>query len=256
MTNYASKILPVNRDSEASFEIKRLFDSHGPWTINGKRLDELESVDIVLDSSTSSRHETSLGKTTANAGSLVGRAVVGGALLGGAGAVLGGATGTKTNVSTATSVETRNTELTCKLKFSNGDILHTIITDVAAYHWLLAFTSSPAATAQELEREGTLAATAKKRLDQEQRARVITGEFSFTEKSAFPAVFAICALGAPGYVLLIGLSFFKFIGLIIFLLVIGVGVSATLENRNREQMLRAKEAYDAHVEEVIARLPD
>lgn len=254
MNNYENTIIPVSQGNETSFTIKRLFDSHGPWTINGKRLDELESVDIILDSSTSSRHETSLGNITANTGSMIGRAAVGGAVFGGAGAVLGGATAKKTTINQSTSVEVRNTELTCKLKFSDDDVLHAIITDVAAYHWLLAFTSLPAATKSELEHESALADSARIRADQEQRAQEIVGQFIFAEKSVFPAVLTICALGGILYVLLIGLSFFKFFGLIFFIFFLGAAISIVLENHNNEKMLIAKKAYDARIKEVITGL--
>lgn len=187
---------------------------------------------------------------------MVGRAAVGGVVFGGAGAVLGGATAKKTTVSSSTSVEIRNTELTCKLKFSNDDVLHAIITDVAAYHWLLAFTSLPAATTNELEHENALADAARKRADQERQAQKIVGQFNFAQKSVFPAVLIICALGGMLYVLLIGLSFFKIIGLIIFLFVLGGVISVICESRSNEKMLVAKEAYNARIEEVIAGLPN
>ena len=71
-------------------DIKRLFGTHGPYTIEGKRLDQLVKVQLIVDSSVSTIEQTGSIVEKAKTGSMVGRAVAGAVIAGGAGAVVGG----------------------------------------------------------------------------------------------------------------------------------------------------------------------
>jgi len=70
--------------------IERLFKTHGPYTIEGQRLDFLTKVQLLVDSSTTSTSQSGTSTSKANTGNMIGRAVVGGILIGGVGAVIGG----------------------------------------------------------------------------------------------------------------------------------------------------------------------
>lgn len=248
--DFSNKIIPLNNENRKSFNIKKLFESHGPWTIDNHRLDELTSIDILLNSSASVTEETSTGKTTANTGSMIGRAAAGGVLLGGVGAVVGGITGAKTTVNTSTSIESLETKLTCKLTFADGKILHAIITDPAAYHWLLAFTTSRKFTEEEIEEEKLIANNNKIRLNKEQHAKDILGEFKFKGISEFPVIFLVCALAGIVYISIFGLSFFKFVGLIIALIFTGGTASIFIERKNSSDMKSAKIDYEKKLKEL------
>ena len=58
--------------------IEKLFETHGPYTIEGKRLDFLTKVQLLVDSSSTSTLQSGTSTSSAKTGSMVGRAVVGG----------------------------------------------------------------------------------------------------------------------------------------------------------------------------------
>lgn len=143
MTQHSNSIRPVDHENGSVFTFSRMFGTHGPHLIDGKRLDQLTGVDLLLDSSTSVVSQTSYATTTSNATGVLGRAVVGGLVAGGVGALVGGTTGAKTTTSAGSSVESINTQLTVKLTFEAGQTIHAVVTDLAAYHWLLSFPGKP-----------------------------------------------------------------------------------------------------------------
>ncbi|MFZ4621109.1 MAG: hypothetical protein ACOYNS_11155 [Bacteroidota bacterium] len=155
-----------------SAHIERMFVTHGPYQINGYRLDQLKSIDLLVDSSTSTStvNESGTITTKAKTGNLIGRTIVGATVLGGPGAIIGGTTGTKSSISSSTSVitETKNHQLTAKLTFYNKKSLNVFITDLEGYHWLLGMTGQKPMTQKELEVEKGLAAIAKEEAEKNQ----------------------------------------------------------------------------------------
>ena len=160
-------------DEGQSLEIKQMFGKRGPWMLNGHRLDYLQTADVMLDASTTTTSSVSLSETKSGNANMVGRALVGGALLGAPGAIVAGATGTKKTSSTSYAVETLNTDLTVRLGFSTGEVAHVIVTHKSAFQWLLSFVGRPPATDEELEKERALAEEEKTRDDLEREARSV-----------------------------------------------------------------------------------
>jgi hypothetical protein len=117
-------------------KIEQLFVTHGPYTIEGNRLDLLTKAQIVVDSSTSSISQVGTSSSTANTGSMLGRAVVGGVLTGGAGAVIGGLSGKRDSTINTVSSESKSTELTTELTFEDGSNMYVLIKSMESFHWL------------------------------------------------------------------------------------------------------------------------
>ncbi|MGZ4159738.1 MAG: hypothetical protein ACXVNF_02910 [Neobacillus sp.] len=134
-------------------KIEKLFRTYGPYTIEGKRLDLLSKVQLLADSSTTSTIQSGTSTSSAKTGSMVGRAVVGGALAGGTGAVIGGLSGKRDSVINTVSSETLHTELTAELIFEDGGSMYVLLKDIKAFHWLLGFANQPSLTKDELEVE-------------------------------------------------------------------------------------------------------
>ena len=119
-------------------KIEKLYNYLGPLCLtygNDKdgfpvpiaRFDNIESIEVVNDLSTRKIVTSSEGAsvTKAKTGNMVKRAVIGGVLTGGAGAVIGGVTGTRNTetVSTSTSSEVLNYLVTLQAKFKDGKII-------------------------------------------------------------------------------------------------------------------------------------
>jgi hypothetical protein len=138
-------------------KVERMFKTHGVFLINGVRLDTLSKLQILVDSSTSTRFESGQSITTSDTDSAVGRAIVGGIILGGAGAVIGGTTGKKTSAIDSVITEVRNTQLTAGLTFNDGSTMNVFLTSLEVYHWLLDMVGKPPMTDEELEAERKLA---------------------------------------------------------------------------------------------------
>ena len=87
----------IKNGSPEKANIRKMFSSHGPYLIGDLRLDSLTSVNLLVDSSTTTSHQTGNHEsiTKAKTGSMLGRAVVGGVLLGGTAAAVGAITGKK-----------------------------------------------------------------------------------------------------------------------------------------------------------------
>jgi hypothetical protein len=118
--------------------------------LEGQRLDKLIKVQLLLDSSTTSTFQTGTEVNKANTGSMIGRAIIGGVLLGGTGAVIGGLSGKRESEINAQSYSTTRTEFTAELLFDNGKSIYVLIKSQSAFHWLLGFANQPSLTNEEL----------------------------------------------------------------------------------------------------------
>lgn len=134
-------------------KIERLFDTHGPYTIEDRRLDKLIKVQVMVDSSTSTISQTGTTMERAQTGSMLGRALVGGVLAGGTGAVVGGLSGKRESNINAVSSESLNTDLTAEIIFDDSSSMYVQIKSIESFHWLLSFAGQPPLTDEELEDE-------------------------------------------------------------------------------------------------------
>lgn len=150
--------------------ISRLYGAYGSQTIEGHRLDCLTNVQILANSSTSTINQTGSSIDQAKTGSMLGRAAVGGALLGGTGAIVGGITGKRESLHDNTSIETLHTELTAELSFNDGTSLYVLLTTIEVFHWLLSFVGKAPLTDEELKKEEELAI--KQKRDEEEAWQV------------------------------------------------------------------------------------
>jgi hypothetical protein len=137
-------------------KVERMFKTHGAFLLNGVRLDTLSKLQILVDSSTSTRLESGQSISTSDTGSAVGRAIVGGVILGEAGAIIGGMTGKKTSAIDSVTTEVKNTQLTAELTFHDGSTMNVFLTSLDVYHWLLEMVGKPPMTDEELEIERKL----------------------------------------------------------------------------------------------------
>lgn len=117
--------------------IEKMFGEFGPYMLNGKRLDLLTKVQILVDSSISTTTTSGSSSSSASTGNMVKRAIVGGVLLGGAGALVGGVTGKRDSEIKSTSTESITTELTAELSFADGRSQYVFLTNMEGFHWLL-----------------------------------------------------------------------------------------------------------------------
>jgi len=131
--------------------IGKLFDTYGPCTIEGRRLDFLNKVVLLVDDSTVTTIQSGTSASQAKTGSMIGRAVVGGILTGGAGAVIGGVTGKRESVINTTSIETLQKEITAELIFLDGTSMYVLLKNKKAFHWLLGFANQTPLTDSELQ---------------------------------------------------------------------------------------------------------
>ncbi len=112
------------------------FDS-GPLLLNGHRLDLLKDIKVLVDSSTVTSREEGESITTTNSASMVGRAIVGGAVLGPVTAAVGAVTAKKESKTSSVITEVNNLELTVQLIFEDDFILNAVIKSKKIYHFLL-----------------------------------------------------------------------------------------------------------------------
>jgi len=133
--------------------IKRLFDTDGPYTIEGRRLDQLAKVQVLVDSSVSTIKKTGTTIEKANSGSMLGRAVAGAVIAGGAGAVVGGLSGKKESVTSSISSESIAIDITAELIFEDNGSIYVQIKSNDALHWLLGFANQKPMTDDEIELE-------------------------------------------------------------------------------------------------------
>ena len=136
--------------------------------LEDQRLDQLTKVQLLLDSSIVSTHQTGTGTSKAKTGNVIGRVVVGGVLMGGTGAVIGGLSGQRESEINTQIHSTTETELTAELFFENDKSLYVLLKSKEAFHWLLGFANQPSLTDTELELEKNKAIAGKKNLQLEQ----------------------------------------------------------------------------------------
>lgn len=127
----------INDGKKVPAHIEKMFGEFGPYMLNGKRLDLLTKVQILVDSSISTTTTSGSSSSSASTGNMVKRAIVGGVLLGGAGALAGGVTGKRDSEIKSTSTESISTELTAELTFADGRSQYVFLTNMEGFHWLL-----------------------------------------------------------------------------------------------------------------------
>lgn len=146
-------------------DIHRMYATHGPYMMGGRRLDKLSDVVTLVDSSTTASYETGTHTTRASTTSVLGRALVGGILTGGAGAIVGGVTAKRRTQIHSETTESRNIELTLRLDFVDGPPVNVVVTRLESYHWLLAQVEIRPATDAELSEQKALADAYPERRD-------------------------------------------------------------------------------------------
>ncbi|MBB6558871.1 hypothetical protein HNP48_001535 [Acidovorax soli] len=252
MTDYNTTIHPLGRAAGAVFTFSRLYETHGPFTLNGHRLDQLVNVHLLLDSSTSVTTSATHATTTSDASGVLGRAVVGGIVGGGTGALIGATTGGKTTKATSSAVETRSTDLTVKLEFHDGYALHAIISDQRAYHWLLAFVEQEPASEADLEEQRQQAETLRERTILEARAHELMPMRPLSSMGPGPVILGVgCVLAVA--VLAVPISLGVAIGIWLAVMVVLTPLVTVLVQRsNAEDLAQAKSKYDAKIERLIA----
>jgi hypothetical protein len=152
-----SNIYIFKNESKTLAKIVKMFDTHGPYLLEGRRLDQLVKVQLLHDASTSTSTQTGNSINTSNTGNLVKRAVIGGVLTGGVGAVIGGVTGKReATINTQTTTEVQ-TELTVELIYIDGSSQYVFLRDITSFHWLLSFANQSPMTDEEIASEKLLA---------------------------------------------------------------------------------------------------
>ncbi|MGZ4978709.1 MAG: hypothetical protein ACXV8O_16305 [Methylobacter sp.] len=134
-------------------QIERMFGTHGPYILENRRLDFLTKVQIITDSSTSTINQTGTSVSNAKTGSMLGRAVVGGVLAGGTGAVIGGLSGKRETQINTISSEIVDTALTAELIFEDGSLMYVLLKSIESFQWLLGFANQPSMNDEQLEIE-------------------------------------------------------------------------------------------------------
>jgi hypothetical protein len=150
---YMKEIFFLKSGESLPAKIEKLFQTHGPFTIEGRRLDCLAKVNVLVDSSISTMQTTGTSTSKAKTGSMLGRAVVGGVLTGGSGAIIGGLSGKREAYTNTISSEVKQTEITAELIFQDENSLYVVIKSIEAFHWLLSFAGQRPLTDDELEVE-------------------------------------------------------------------------------------------------------
>jgi len=136
-----------------SAKIEKMFGTHGPYLIEGKRLDCLVKVHLLTDSSTSTTRNIGTTVEKSNTGSLVGRSIAGAIVAGGAGAVIGGLSGKKESVNNTETQEVKDTDLTVELNFQDNSSLYLRVKNINDFHWLLGFVNETPLTDDEISIE-------------------------------------------------------------------------------------------------------
>lgn len=231
MTAHHANIHPIGRERSQPFEFKQLYGTHGSWQIHGLRLDKLESAEILQDSSTSTVRETSQSTSTASSSSSMGRAIVGGVALGGVGAMIGGATGKRLTETISNAVESKAIELTVKLVFIGGEVLHAIVTDVAAYHWLFEFTTMAPASAEDSASQSPQAMILKNEQSLDDRAKWFLPTPSPKRISEGWGTMGIGAVSAGAYIAFGQGSLFWLIVIVVIACVLG-GLCLSIYNES------------------------
>lgn len=117
----------------------QMFETHGVPMLDEQRLDTLVDVSLLFDGSTVETHSTSSGESTVNNKNMAKRAVVGGVLLGGTGAIIGGATAKQEIITNSRTVEKIKANLTVKLCYDSGFEQIIILNNIDHFHYFMSF---------------------------------------------------------------------------------------------------------------------
>lgn len=138
-------------------KITKMFDSHGVALLEGKRLDFLNKIQLIVDSTSSTFYETGLQVTKANNISMISRAAIGGALLGGGGAVVGALTAKKTTEINTKTEQVNHVELALQLEFSDGGLMYVVTDRKESFYWLMGYANCHPLTDEQIESDRVLA---------------------------------------------------------------------------------------------------
>jgi len=111
--------------------VERMYGTHGPHTLNGKRLDWLTSVQVLANSSTSTTTQASGSISQEKSGNMLEREPQ----------------------SSTISNETLAVELTAELIFNDGTSEYVLLRSMEAYHLLLSYVNKAPLTDKELKME-------------------------------------------------------------------------------------------------------
>lgn len=138
-----------------------MFDTHGPFILEGHRLDGLANVEVLSDASTvtTSTKTTEAGEIRTSNTSMITRGAVGGVVLGPLGAVIGANSASQnlSTESTSQTTQTRNVNTTVKLTFSDGGHLYVTLHEDSTLHWLLSMIGVEPADESQIARAELLA---------------------------------------------------------------------------------------------------
>jgi len=154
--------------------VKMLYNTYGPLALAGGRLDQLRDVVLVADSTTSTFEEKGNSESKARTGSVIGRSLVGGLLVGGVGAVVGGTTAGRSDSFTSVTQEKKSYNFTLSLEWKDGTRKIASVDNPQDLEWLMSFLGSPEMSEEEIhvqkEKAKSLAALAA--IDNEAQAEV------------------------------------------------------------------------------------
>lgn len=232
-----SNIYIFENGTKKRVTVERMFKTHGSYVLEGRRLDQLVRVQIIHDSSTSSQTHQGTSIDSVNNLNMLKRAAVGGVLIGGVGAAIGGITAQReATINTVTNTHI-NTELTAELIYADGTSQYVLLDDIKPFHWLLSCVNQKPLTDEEVESERLAALREQKGLELRQ-ILAPTVELIF-----LPPVFAkdkakqfvIPVLVVISIILLIAMTH-KFIAIIIIAVLICFGrniVTMIIERLNQ-----------------------
>lgn len=152
-----SDIYILKNGGKQKVSVVKMFKTHGAYLLDGKRVDHLQKVQLLHDSSTQTYSQKGSSIDSVNNANMLKRAVVGGVLTGGVGAVIGGVTAERTSSINSVTKTTVNTELTAELTYLDGESQFVVFDDLKPYHWLLSFVNQTPMTDEEIEKEKQLA---------------------------------------------------------------------------------------------------
>lgn len=219
-----SNIYIFENGAKKRIHIERMFKTHGPYLLEGRRLDQLAKVQLIHDSSTSTQTQRGTSIDNVNNLNMLKRAAVGGILTGGVGAVIGGATAQRQATFNTTTKTHITTELTAELIYLDGTSQYVLFDDLKPFHWLLGCANQTPLSDAEIEAERL---TALREQTETELRKILNPK---VEQLFLPPVFAkdkakqfgIPALAVISVILLM-LMAHKFLALIIIAVLVFTG---------------------------------
>lgn len=219
-----SNIYTFENGAKKRANVERMFKTHGPYLLEGRRLDQLAKVQLIHDSSTSTQTQRGTSIDNVNNLNMLKRAAVGGILTGGVGAVIGGATAQRQATFNTTTKTHITTELTAELIYMDGTSQYVLFDDLKPFHWLLGCANQTPFTDAEIEAERL---TALREHTEIELRKILTPQ---VEQLFLPPVFAkdkakqfgIPALAVISVILLMVMAH-KFLALIIIAVLVFIG---------------------------------